>query len=143
MIPSRSAAMAAMCGTAPEPTASASTLSSMLPSMRDVIVETSRRKRCWEGLLGRDSGCAREPLRLLDEEVRIAGGGLVIAPGPVGADAAGVGQHPTRFTRHVRPEVPAGGLGNQVRAHRLLVVVDPRLLAGGGGFDRRPALRPD
>src|SRR5687768_12248855 len=100
--------MAATCGTAPVPTASCSTLSMALPSMRVPIAELRSRS--------------------LDDEAGVAVARHLVALLAVGAHAAGVGQDAAGLAGHVRAEVPAGRVRDQRGARGLVVVGDPGVL---------------
>src|SRR4051794_8752120 len=123
-MPSRSAAMAATCGTAPSSTAVCRTLSMALLSMDLLMIESpvcwragpGTRVDAWGERGGRGSGPG---------EGRVAAGGLLLALLAVGADAPDVGQEPAWLARDVRAEVPRGGLGDERRVGELLVMGDP------------------
>src|SRR6185312_6137620 len=118
-MPSRSAAMAATCGTAPSSTADCRTLSRALLSMGLLMIGLRSAGApvpgpgCdAKGEEGRGSGPG---------EGRVAAGGFLLALLAVGADTPDVGQQPTWLARHVRAQVPRGRLRDERGVGELLV----------------------
>src|SRR3954447_24284388 len=135
-MPSRSAAMAATCGTAPSSTADCRTLSMALLS-RDLLMIGLRSAGAPVPGPGRDAKGERGGRGSGPREGRVAAGGLLLALLAVGADTPDVGQQPPWLARHVRAQVPGGGLGDERRVGELLVMGDPGVLAVRGRLDGR------